>query len=129
MSTSATSAASAARPRERRTVSPVTVAVVLVLVAVLAVAGVQRFRDLERSRERQADLEAEISQTVDEVRALERRIERLRHDPMLQERLAREELGLARPGELVIVLPRRAVIAPPTMEPQPPTPPAGPPGL
>lgn len=124
-----TSAASAATPRDRRIVSPVTVAVVVVLVAVLTVAGIQRFRDLERSQERQAELEAEISDTVEEVRALERRIERLKHDPMLQERLAREELGLARPGEMVIVLPRRAVIEPPALEAPRPNPPAGPPGL
>lgn len=120
---------SAAQPRDRRTVSPVTVAVVAVLVAVLTVAGVQRFRDLERSRERQAELEAEISATLDEVRALERRIERLDEDPMLQERLAREELGLARPGEVVIVLPRRALVSPPvSTEPESLRPPAGPSG-
>ena len=37
--------------------------------------------------------------------AVERRIRRLRRDALLLERLAREELGLAREGEVVFVLP------------------------
>ena len=95
----------AAAPREDRPVRSATVAAVLFLVLVLAVAGAHSYRDLERARERRAKLEASIAATEARVEALERRIHRLKDDPLMLERLAREELGLARPGEVVIVVP------------------------
>jgi cell division protein FtsB len=39
------------------------------------------------------------------VEELVRRIERTRDDPVTWERLAREELGLVRPGDIVVMLP------------------------
>lgn len=83
-----------------------TVAAVLFLLLLLAVAGVRSWRDLERARDRQTQLEAEVQETEIRIEALERRIQRLRHDPLLLERLAREELNLVREGEVVFVLPR-----------------------
>jgi len=52
--------------------------------------------DLRRQRERRAALLAEVdtlTRAVDSLRALERR---LRVDPVLQERVAREEFGMVR---------------------------------
>lgn len=95
----------AAAAREGRPVRPVTVAAVLFLLLLLAVAGARSWRDLELARDRQAQLEAEVEETEIRIQALERRIQRLRHDPLLLERLAREELNLVRESEVVFVLP------------------------
>jgi cell division protein FtsB len=98
-----------AAPREGRPVRSVTVAAVLFLVLLLGVAGARSWRDLDRARSRQAELAVKIEDTEARIDALERRIERLRHDPLLLERLAREDLGLVKEGELVFVLPRANV--------------------
>ena len=59
-------------------------------------------------------LQAQARTLKQEVRALEsreedltRQIHALRSDPAAIERVAREKLGLAKPGEIVIQLPRR----------------------
>lgn len=96
---------SAAAPREGRPVRSVTVAAVLFLLLLLGTAGGRSWRDLEQARGRQAELEVKLEETEARIGALDRRIRRLRHDPLLVERLAREELGLAREGEIVFVLP------------------------
>lgn len=79
------------------------VAVAIVLVP-LVVAGMRTFRDLDRARDRLSELEARVEEVEAENRVLERRVELLRDDPAALERLARGELGLARPGEVVILL-------------------------
>jgi cell division protein FtsB len=86
----------------------VTVAAVAFLLLLLGVAGARSWRDLDRARDRQADLELEIEQTEERIETLERRIQRLRRDPLLLERLAREELNLVREGEVVFMLPEPA---------------------
>lgn len=102
----------AAAPREGRSVRSVTVAAVLFLVLLLGTAGGRSWRDLERARGRQAELQAKLEETEARIDALERRIRRLRDDPLLVERLAREELGLAREGEVVFVVPDEGVPPP-----------------
>ena len=76
----------------------------LALVSFLVIAGFRGYHDLEVARQREARLEEQIAETRREVERLERRIDRLRNDPAMLERLAREELGLARPGEVVILM-------------------------
>ncbi len=98
-----------AAPREGRPVRSVTVAAVLFLVLLLGVAGARSWRDLDRARTRQSELAVKIEDTESRIDALERRIERLRHDPLLLERLAREDLGLVKEGEVVFLLPRANV--------------------
>ncbi len=88
-----------------RPVRTVTVAAVLFLLLLLGLAGARSWQDLDRARGREAELAAEVEATEERIEALERRIRRLREDPLLLERLAREELGLVREGEVVIVLP------------------------
>ena len=74
-------------------------------VAVLLVtAGAKGYRDLESVRNREAVLQGRIASSESEIERLERRLELLRSDPDTLERLAREELGMVRPGEKVIVL-------------------------
>jgi cell division protein FtsB len=126
--------ANVAAVREGRPVRSVTVAAILFLGLLLAVAGARSYHDLARARARQAELQSKVDQTRDRIDELQRRIERLRHDPVLLEHLAREELGLVKDGDTVVVLPQRAVPAPPEgrtpAEPPPPapaTPPVTPP--
>jgi cell division protein FtsB len=80
-------------------------AVLLFLLLLLAAAGARGGRDLAAARAREALLEQRIAATEERVAALRQRIQRLRDDPLTLERLAREELGMVRPGDVVIVLP------------------------
>ncbi len=76
----------------------------LALVVLLILAGFRGFRDLTLAKEREARLEAEIEQAEEEIVRLTHMIERLRSDPVLLERLAREELGMVRPGDVVVLV-------------------------
>lgn len=97
------SAAASAPPRER---SPflLALAVLAVLVAVGA-ASVRSWRDLAEQRAHEAELQAAIVKTEAAVRALEERNRRLESDPVTLERLARQQLGLVKPDDLVVVFP------------------------
>ncbi len=92
------------------TVSQVTgfraaLAIAVGFVAVLLItAGAKGCRDLESVRDREALLQARIASSESEIERLERRLELLRSDPDTLERMARETLGMVRPGEKVIVL-------------------------
>jgi cell division protein FtsB len=91
-----------ARP-SRRVLLPL--ALVATLVLALFGAGIQGYRDLAKARARVDLLTARKAETARHVADLERRIERLRSDPMMLERLAREELGMVQPDDVVIVFP------------------------
>lgn len=78
---------------------------VLLLVFVHDVFGTHGFmamrrtqKEIERVRIEIEHLDAENQQLADHVHAL-------KSDPKLIERIAREEMGLARPGEMIIKLP------------------------
>lgn len=73
---------------------------------ILVLAGYDGSRDLARLKSREAQLEARLRKIEANVSALRDRIGRLRWDPYTLERVAREELGLSRPGEIVVILPR-----------------------
>ncbi len=78
---------------------------VLLLLGVLAAAGFKSYRDLDAVRFQESDLRRSVAATEERIRRLDERIERIENDPWVLERLAREELGMVRPGDLVIVLP------------------------
>ncbi len=73
--------------------------------AVLVLAGYNASRDLARLKAREGQLEGRTVDARARIEALERRIERVRTDPATLERLAREDLGFARSGELVLLVP------------------------
>ena len=73
--------------------------------ALLLVAGLKSYRDLSLAQQREAVLEERIEHAKERLATLEERIERLRDDPATLERLAREQHGLVKPDDLVIVLP------------------------
>jgi len=88
---------------------PILAAAVLLFVVVLAMAGTKSYRDLEAARQRKHLLETRIEATRGEIARLRGRIERLRSDPGTLERLAREDLGMVHPGDVVIELPQDPV--------------------
>ena len=80
------------------------VAVVLLL-SILAAAGVKSYRDLDAVRSHEAGLEQRVQAAKERIAELDQRLERIENDPITLERLAREELGMVRPDDIVIVLP------------------------
>jgi cell division protein FtsB len=86
---------------------------VVFLLLFLATAGYKSWRDLATARAHVEDLRGRIEATQARIGELEDLIERVENDPLTLERLAREELGLVRPGDVVIVLPEEEAAAPP----------------
>lgn len=72
--------------------------VFLVLQDVFGAHGLVAMR---RSQKEAAAVEKEIQQLNDENQQLQNRVQSLRSDPSAIERIAREEMGLARPGEYI----------------------------
>ncbi len=101
--------AASARPRPLRSLLS---AVVVFLLLVLATAALAGWRELEGARERERELAREVVAREERIRALERRIERLRDDPVTLDRLAREDLGMVSPEDVVLVLPEKPPATP-----------------
>ncbi len=75
-----------------------------VLVLALFVAGLRSYRDLSVQQARQQILTERIVDARVRIGALEQQINLLRTDPGTLERVAREDLGMARPGDIVVRL-------------------------
>lgn len=91
-------------PKPHRTLpfKPLLVAVVAVAVVVFAVEGGEYGTlDLFRQRRARARVTMQIDSLSRVVDSLHRYRDRLLHDPKLQERIAREEFGMVREGELL----------------------------
>ena len=95
---------------------------VLLLQDVFGTHGVLAMR---RAQKEAASVKREIDQVNEENRQLQDRVKSLKTDPQAIERIAREEMGLARPGEYIFkTSPKPADASTPA--PQPPDPPANP---
>jgi cell division protein FtsB len=112
---------------------PVLGAAVVLFMVLLALAGLKSYRDLSAARERERVLETGIEDMRARSARLRTRIERLRNDPGTLERRAREDLGMVRPGDVIIELPADGAVpakapmpAPPPPAPAPPLPPSTP---
>jgi cell division protein FtsB len=104
---------------------PVLGATVLLAFALLAIAALKSNRDLQAARAHEQMLKEKITASRAESERLQVRIDRLRHDPGMLEKLAREDLGLVRPRDVVIELPDpKAAPAPAPAVPAVPPPPA-----
>jgi cell division protein FtsB len=114
-----TEAAQAASAPTRPLRSLVGLLVGLALLA-LAVAGLKGWRDYQGAQAHERRLEGEISDAQGRIHALESRIDRLQHDPATLDQVAREELGLVRPDEVVVVLPPPQPQAPAAAQPSAP---------
>ena len=74
------------------------------LLTLVAAGSVRSYRDLTASRARISELKQEIQSTQGRIEQLGMRNELLEKDEVVLEWLAREELGLARPGEVILAL-------------------------
>jgi len=88
-----------------RRASRLAVAAVAVFLAVLSVAGYKTWRDLVTVEARADELRGEIVQVQGEIDALEEERDRLLADPLTLERVAREELHMVHPDDVVVMLP------------------------
>lgn len=77
-----------------------------VLLTVLTLSGLKGYRDLREARGREAAVQNEIDLARQRVEALRQRVAAERDDPVELEHLAREDLGMAHPDDVVIVLPQ-----------------------
>jgi cell division protein FtsB len=77
----------------------------LALLVVQDVFGTHGVLAMRRSQREAAEIRKEIQKLNDENRQLQDRVKDLKSDPQAIEEIAREEMGLARPGELIFKLP------------------------
>jgi cell division protein FtsB len=84
----------------------VTLFAVILLIALVvgSLFGDRGILQLVNQRERALTMAREIDELREENRRLAQEIQELQKDPRAIERLAREQLGLARPGERVFVI-------------------------
>jgi len=66
--------------------------------------GFSRLTALRRSLEQQQRTNEKLSETVE---ALQREVQGLQVDPRTVEKAARSELGMAKPGELVVIFEKK----------------------
>ena len=81
------------------------IACLLLIMIVTALFGKKGVVDLRRSRRSLAAREARIRELEAERDRIQAEIRRLESDPRAVEKAAREKLGLAAPGEKVVVEP------------------------
>ena len=79
----------------------------LVLLLVQDVFGTHGVLAMRRAQKETARVKREIEQIDTENRRLEDNVKSLKSDPEAIERIAREEMGLARPGEYIFKLPSK----------------------
>ncbi len=77
----------------------------LFLLLIQDIFGAHGFLELRRTQKEIEKLRQEIAQVNAENRELAEQVQALKTDPRIIERIAREEMGLARPGELIYKLP------------------------
>jgi cell division protein FtsB len=73
--------------------------------AATALFGKGGYLELQRLRHERETVRLEVERQQAAVVELQNEIHRLEHDPMARERIAREQLGFARPGEITFLLP------------------------
>lgn len=106
--TSPTVRAAAGRTVERATVRiSARASVLLVIVLIVAAVSIAPLRAYLSQREQLAGLERQAQRLATRTHELERQVAEL-HDPAYLERLARECLGMALPGEIAFVTVSRA---------------------
>jgi cell division protein FtsB len=94
----------------------------LALLLLQDVFGTHGLIAMRRAQQEAARVQKQIDQINEENRRLQERVKALKTDPQAIERIAREEMGLARPGEYIFKIQPKPGGAPPSSPP-----PAGPP--
>lgn len=77
----------------------------LLLLAVHDVFGDHGLLAMRRTQSQMKELRGELDRLNQENSDLSKQVQALRTDPKAVERIAREEMGLARPGEMIFKLP------------------------
>jgi cell division protein FtsB len=75
--------------------------------SVVAMVGEGGYLDRNRLRQEIALLDADIARREAELVRLEEQVQALDVDPLARERVAREQLGLVKPGEVDFLLPKQ----------------------
>jgi cell division protein FtsB len=90
----------------RRHATPL-LALALLVLLLQDIFGTHGVMSMTRSQKEAREVEQEIQRLDEENRQLQERVKALETDPAAVERIAREEMGLARPGELIFKLPAK----------------------
>lgn len=80
----------------------------LTLLVLQDIFGTHGVLAMRRSQQQAADIQKEIDELSKENQKLQDRVHSLKSDPAAIERIAREEIGLARPGEYIFKIPPAA---------------------
>ena len=79
----------------------------LTLLLLQDVFGTHGVLAMRRAQREAASVQREIDRINEENRQLQKNVQSLKTDPEAIERIAREEMGLARPGEYIFKIPAR----------------------
>ncbi|MCS6771990.1 MAG: septum formation initiator family protein [Kiritimatiellae bacterium] len=77
------------------------VAIVVLTIVLVVALFAPKFREMRALQDREEQLREEVRLEQEMLRYLQQKQERLRTDPRFVEKIAREELGLAKPGETI----------------------------
>ena len=77
------------------------VAAALLMVVILVRFFMPKYQEEQRLRARLEEARQDVRRTAETLRQLKLKQERLREDPRYVEKVAREDLGLSKPGETV----------------------------
>lgn len=94
------------RRRLKRSVQLLAFLLVFLGGAAASLVGSHGYMDVRRSEKELEVLVADNEVKLGQVEELRAEVQRLRTDPLAVERIAREELGFIRPGELSFLLPK-----------------------
>jgi cell division protein FtsB len=83
----------------------------LALLLVQDIFGTHGVLAMRRSQREAAEIRKEIQKLNDENRQLQDKVKDLKSDPQAIEQIARQDMGLARPGELIFKLPPKSADA------------------
>jgi cell division protein FtsB len=83
-------------------------ALALLVVLVHDIFGAHGFIAMRRTQKEIEQIRGQIVKLNDENKSLSQQVTSLKTDPKAIERIAREEMGLARPGEIIYRLPESA---------------------
>lgn len=79
----------------------------LALLLIQDVFGTHGLLAMRRSQKQADEMRMQIEQTERENQELERNVKALKSDPSAIERIARDEMGLAKPGEYIFKVPAK----------------------
>jgi cell division protein FtsB len=99
---------------DSRKTTRATMKIVIMLSSVLTIVFLVSFffseqgmSELQRSRLRVQNLQSEVTRLETENKRLQQEIESLKKSTFAVERIAREDLGMSKPGEVVYMLPAK----------------------